>query len=521
MNQTTPYNLFDDIVKTAKLRGSHIAMIDGSRSISYSKMLKAARSAASELKTSGIKDYAKCVLIGNDSPEYIYTALGILANKGVFVSAGKEITNSHFNELLTKISVDFAILEKDFCKKLIPEDYKRYRSFKIGNKQFHIFCKNPLGSGSGLLKAQELGSKILPGSLRRKNEHVNSTSLTPKDFCKINPAFIRFTSGTTGESKGVVLSHQTIRERTESANSALNITEDDRVLWLLPMAYHFAVTIMLFLRKGCTLDIAVDDNSKNVIAKLLNSTKSSPTFVYATPYHYGNMVREAEAKEKSADIADSVRLLISTAMPLTEELSAKFAQTFNRRLNQAYGIIECGLPCVNTSPTEQNVLSVGQHLPGYQLRIALEYKQDKTGEILIKGPGFFDAYFDPWLTSEKILSKGWFHTGDMGCFCSDGTLQIVGRKKSVINFLGLKIFPEQVEQVLLQHPSVADVRVFGEDHADFGQIVIAEIAPEKNKKINEIKMTKFCAETLSQQEIPQEFRTVKKISKTASGKVKR
>ena len=508
MNTHKPYNLFNDIEQTAGLRKKHIALIDGDRSISYTEMLKAAKFAASAFKLAGIKDYAKCVLIANDSPEYIFASLGILACQGVFVSAGKEITNTGFNELLSRISVDFAILEKSFCKKLIPKSYKECKSFNVGEKEFCVFRKENLGSGPGLLTSPQESQSTEPIPKQNLSEQ----------FAKINPAFIRFTSGTTAESKGVVLSHQTIKERTECANFALQITEKDRVLWMLPMAYHFAVTIMLFLRKGCTIDIAIDATPKSVIAKLQNKIT---TFVYATPYHYGNMVRDPKLNKKTQNIPDSVRLLISTAMPLTEELFAKFAKKFNRYLNQAYGIIECGLPCVNTDPNEENGLSVGRHLSGYQLRIALKQDADTSGEILIKGAGFFDAYFDPWQKRDKALLKGWFHTGDIGRFGADGTVQIIGREKSVINFLGLKVFPEDVERVLISHPSVSEAKVLGEEHPDFGQIVVAEIVPKKGVKVDTIKLTKFCAESLSQQEIPQDFRSVKKISKTASGKLKR
>lgn len=484
MKQNLSYNLFDDIEQMAEKRKKKAALIAGNNSISYAEMLEAAKFAADEFHASGINDYAKCVLIGNDSPEYIYAALGIMASRGVLVSAGKEITNNKFNELLQKIAVDFAILEEDFCNRLNPIGYKKCKIVSMEDKDFCVFRNN-------------------------------KKSVKKDSFIKLNPAFIRFTSGTTGTSKGVVLSHQTIKERTEYANNALEINEKDRVLWLLPMAYHFAVTIMLFLRKGCTIDIAVDEDVENVIAKLLNK---KTTFVYATPYHYAKMINSLK---KPVKIADSVRLLISTAMPLNEELFAKFAEYFGRHLNQAYGIIECGLPCINTSPNPQNALTVGPPLPGYQVRMAIKDSSDNAGEIVIKGPGLFDAYYDPWAPSKKILSNGCFFTGDIGKFETDGTVRIIGRKKSVINFLGLKVFPEQVEEVLLKHPAVAEARVFGEDHPDFGQIVVSEVVTSTGQEVDEIEMTQFCTESLSQHEIPQEFRIVKEITKTPSGKVKR
>ena len=300
----------------------------------------------------------------------------------------------------------------------------------------------------------------------------------------------------------------------------MKVDENDHVLWLLPMAYHFAVTIMLFLRKGCTIDISVDDPQEVILEKLSNG---KTTFVYATPYHYGNMIRAVESKGKSRmTLPASIRMLISTAMPLTEELFAKFAKTFGRKLNQAYGIIECGLPFVNTKPTDDNGTTVGHHLQNYDVRLALQDHSDPAGEIIIKGPGFFDAYYDPWVKRDDVLLKGgWFHTGDMGKLAPGGYLKIVGRKKSVINFLGLKIFPEKIEDILNSHPAVKESRVLGKEHPNFGEIPFAEIIPKKEKKIDEIELTKYCAERVPSHEVPQEFIKVDKIPRTRSGKIER
>ena len=488
------YNLYDDIKESAKLRSSQIAVLDNSSEVTYGELIKSANIAASELESAGMKEYAKSVLIGSDSAEYLIAALAILANRAVFVSAGKEISNVDFNTLLQGIDVEFALIEERFLKNLKPETMKECKSLKIGNKTFTVFKK------------------------RGKKSKENSA------FTDINPAFIRFSSGTTGASKGIVLSHETIRARTEAANFALKITEEDHVLWLLPMAHHFAVTIMLFLRKGCTIDISVDCAQEKIVEKLLDG---KTTFVYATPYHYGNMIRAAELiqeqkKGKRVKIPDSVRLLISTAMPLTKELFAKFANVFGRSLNQAYGIIECGLPFINTKPNDKNAITVGRHLPKYEVRLALQNDDDKAGEILIKGAGFFDAYYDPWCSKESALAKGgWFHTGDMGKFLPGGYLEIVGRKKSVINFLGLKIFPEKVEDIINSHPHVLESRVIAKKHPEFGEIPHAEIIPLKTKKVSEINLMKHCAAHLASHEVPQTFETVKEIPRTRSGKIKR
>jgi long-chain acyl-CoA synthetase len=488
------YNLYSDIKETAKLRNSHIALIDGKKSVSYADLIKSADIAALGLKDAGFTDYAKTVLIGSDSSEYLTAALAILANRGVFVSAGKEINNSEFNELLNRIGIEFALIEDSFTKHLKPENYTECSPLTVDNKKFRVFKK--------------VSKKVSKNS----------------NLIKLNPAFIRFSSGTTGESKGVVLSHETINARTKAANFALKITENDHVLWLLPMAYHFAVTIMLFLKNGCTIDISVDDKQKDVVKKLING---KTTFVYATPYHYANMIRAADELLTGKGVSkiavpDCVRLLISTAMPLTEEIFANFADKFGRYLNQAYGIIECGLPFVNYKANLKNGTSVGRHLPAYEVRLALQYEDDTAGEVLLKGDGFFDAYFDPWQQQEEILSSGgWFHTGDLGKFSPGGYLNIVGRKKSTINFLGLKIFPEKIEDIINSHPSVEESRVLGKKHPDFGEIPVAEIIPAQDNEIDEIELTKHCAKHLPTHEVPQTFDPVKDIPKTRSGKISR
>ena len=488
------YNLYDDIKESTTLRSSQIAVCYNNREITYSELLESADTAADKLKQAGIKDYAKCVLIGSDSAEYLTAALAIIANRAVFVSAGKEISNDDFNTLLKGIDVDFALVEERFLKHLSPDRMCQCESLKVAGKTFIVF------------------------------KRTGSRNSDCWQFKEINPAFIRFSSGTTGDSKGIVLSHETIRSRTEAANDALKITEKDRVLWLLPMAHHFAVTIMLFLRKGCTIDISVDSVQEEIVEKLLGG---KITFVYATPYHYSNMIRAAEnikkrEKGKKIKISDSVRMLISTAMPLNKELFAKFANVFGRFLNQAYGIIECGLPFVNTRADSKNGTTVGRYLPKYEVRLALLDENDSSGEILIKGEGFFDAYYDPWCPQDMALSRGgWFHTGDIGRFLPGGYLEIIGRKKSVINFLGLKIFPEKVENILNSHPQVLESRVIGRKHPEFGEIPHAEIIPDDTKQIDEINLMKHCAARLASHEVPQTFETVQEIPRTRSGKIKR
>ena len=490
LKQKNKYNIIDDIRQTAKKYPTNIALQADDVSINYSKLIIETDKIAKLLADTFPGEYQKFVFIGDDCIEYIIVSLAIIASGSVFVSAGKEITKTRYNSILKDISVDYTILQDKFCKKLQPENYEFIKQFTLNDLKFSIFKK--------LDKAEK--------------KEINIP--TDKQFTNLQPAFIRFSSGTTSQAKGVILSHATIRDRTESANTILKMTPEDKVLWLLPMAYHFAVTIMLFLRKGCTINIAVGASPNIILQKLL---KNNISFVYATPYHYSSITKIQKDKIK---LPDSVRMLISTAMPLTESVALNFYKKFNLHLNQAYGIIECGLPCINHKPNEQNILTVGRPTPGTLVLIALKDEKDSFGEIVIKSSGMFDAYYSPWITKDDATSKGLFATGDIGKF-QNGFLKILGRKKNMINCLGHKIFPEQVEKVIAEHESIDEVLVYSEPHTEFGEIIIAEFVTTSDKNITKNELTSFCAKKLSPQEIPHEFKQVMTLQKTENGKLKR
>ncbi|MBN1864734.1 MAG: acyl--CoA ligase [Victivallales bacterium] len=488
------YNLFDDFKKVSLERSCEAALIHDGIEVTYQDLRESAAEAASAFREVGICDYAKCVLIGGDTPGYVAASLGLLSSGGVFVSAGKEISKFQLDDLMDRISVGFAVVEQCLASHLEPSCCENRGEIEALGTCFRIFCRSaPLDT-----------NKPEPEFTKR--------------FKKINPAFIRFTSGTTGESKGVVLSHQTIKDRIDLANNVLCIGSSDRILWLLPMAYHFAVSIMLYLTNGATIDISSESPADVVLRKLTNG---QTTFVYATPYHYSRLLRESERIDLKSGIPECVRFLISTAQALSPDLASGFARRFGRHINQAYGIIECGLPCINTCPDESNVLTVGQPVPGCQIRLALREHEDTSGEIVVKAPGVFDAYYQPWLKRSQMLCGGCFFTGDIGQFDEKGNIRIVGRKKSVINFLGLKVFPEQVEEVLLRCPEVSEARVFGENHNECGQLVMAEVVTTPGNRLDVNKAIKFCSHFLSSHEVPTEIRVVKEIPKTCGGKVLR
>jgi long-chain acyl-CoA synthetase len=133
-----------------------------------------------------------------------------------------------------------------------------------------------------------------------------------------------------------------------------------------------------------------------------------------------------------------------------------------------------------------------------------------------------DAYYSPWQGREDILNDGWFKTGDLGKIDKDGFLTIVGREKDVINFVGMKVFAQEVESVLNQHPQVKESLVYGAAHPQYGQLPMAKIVLRTENVVPDVNdLRRFCYQRLAQYKVPKDFTFVDSILKTASGKIKR
>lgn len=339
-----------------------------------------------------------------------------------------------------------------------------------------------------------------------------------EDLAELHPAFIRFTSGTTGSSKGVVISHAQLIERLAAARDALKLSELDRILWVLPMAYHFLVTILLYLQEGITLV-----NCPDLLAKTMLSmaNEHQATVLYASPMHIRLL-----AADKSGTAFEHLRWAISTSSATPPPVMQAFRDRFNIPVTQVYGIIEAGLPMVNLELDDPSLHdTVGQPAPGFTIGLldknGNQVMPGQVGRLALKGPGLFDAYLEPFRPVSEVLENGWFDTGDLAEADAEGRIRIRGREKSMINVSGNKAFPEEVEAVIHQYPGIRDCRVYGEPHPLTGEIVCAEIVMASGQELETEKLLKWCRDRLSTYKIPQRVKTAEAIDRTDSGKTKR
>jgi acyl-CoA synthetase (AMP-forming)/AMP-acid ligase II len=327
-------------------------------------------------------------------------------------------------------------------------------------------------------------------------------------------AFIRPSSGTTGASKGVVITHQAVLERINAGNEGLKLSSQDKVTWVLPMAFHFIVSICLYIKTGTCIVISDDFLPETIISV---SNKHGASVLYASPLHY-----QLLARSQSRDTFQSLKKAYCTSAGIDTDTIRSFKAKFSIPLYQAFGIIEAGLPIINNAEDDSKAASTGRVISPYEIKIfddeMNEAGRDQAGQLAIKGPGMFSGYLWPFTPAEKVLHHSWFLTGDIARMDEEGFVYIQGRKKSLINISGTKIFPEEVEQVLIQHPGIDDVRVFSGKHALTGEFVQAEVVMSKDSCLTFEDIVSFCRQYLAPAKIPKRIDFVEHIHKTNTGK---
>ncbi|MBK1828088.1 class I adenylate-forming enzyme family protein [Haloferula rosea] len=448
-----------------------VAVISGGRSVTYGELFDGASEVAAEIRNAArpLQRHPRIGLHCPDGLDYIILAMGILLADACLVPLAEELTAEEREEITHTTSLDFT----------------------LDGKPDH---------GGHVLKRLKTKPPAFPED----------------DFQALNPAFIRFSSGTTGTSKGVVLSHETLLARITAANEGLKIGPDDKVLWMLPLAHHFAVSIVLYLYAGAVTVLEPSPAREDILAA---AEAHEATVMYGAPFHYAML-----GADTGSFRWPSLRLAVATAAALPEATARAFEQRFDQALVQGLGIIEVGLSVLNLEDAASTPTAIGRALPAYEVALldpsGNPVAEGEAGEFHIRGPGLLDAYLVPW--DPAPLRDGYFASGDLVVRHSDGLLTLVGRSKSVINVAGMKVFPEEVESVLNLHPEVEASRVVGKDHPHTGQIPIAEIIPrDPANPPKAIALQRYCREHLSAYKVPLRFKPVDHLPRTASGKIRR
>jgi len=333
-------------------------------------------------------------------------------------------------------------------------------------------------------------------------------------------AALVYTSGTTGRPKGVMLSHKNLLSNISSCAELMRVTADDRFLSVLPLFHSFAIlaTTLLPVLKGATVILLKRFTVGSALKAIADERIS---VLMLTPSMWQLLSR---AKEFASTPKDKLRLCISGGGPISAKSEAEISRLLGLPLLNGYGQTEAS-PVISVNvPWKLRAGSIGAALPGVEVRTVDDDGKSlgigETGEIQARGDNVMKGYFKrPDETKKAITTDGWLCTGDFGYVDKDGFVFITGRKKELIIVGGENVHPREIEEVLDEHPAIAESAVIGIPDELRGEVPKAYYVLKEGYEVAPKELREFLLKHIPAFKVPREFERMDLLPKNALGKV--
>jgi malonyl-CoA/methylmalonyl-CoA synthetase len=332
-------------------------------------------------------------------------------------------------------------------------------------------------------------------------------------------AAICYTSGTTGRSKGAMLTHKNLASNAATLHRLWGFRPDDVLLHALPIFHVHGLFVALHtaLLNGSTILFLPRFDARQVIGLLPRAT-----VMMGVPTFYTRLLDQADFGPEQCR---TMRLFISGSAPLLAETHKAFEARTGQRILERYGMTETGMLASNPLERARKAGTVGPALPDVQIRIADEQgnplPRGQTGAVEVKGPNIFPGYWRrPERRAEDFRPDGFFITGDVGTIDEDGYLVLVGRAKDLIISGGYNVYPKEIELVLDAIPGIGESAVVGLPHRDFGEGVTA-VCTTSGTPPSEAEVIALCRKELAAFKVPKRVLYVEALPRNAMGKVQK
>lgn len=351
------------------------------------------------------------------------------------------------------------------------------------------------------------------------NEHLQ---LEDVDTDKDDLAVIMFTSGTTGQPKGAMLTQGNILYSAHAGATAMQATPEDNYLIPNPLFHIMGVTFML--RSLWTASTIVLMRKYSVREALKTIEREKVTIHPGVPTMF---ILELNTEHFDKYDLSSLRTGEMAAAPCPVEIVKRIRKEMNCNILVAYGATETSATLTITSFDDSDELraeTVGRAIPGVDIKVVNEFGKKCTvgeiGELLCRGPGVMKGYYKmPEETEEAFDEYGYFKTGDMAMIDENGYVRIVGRKKEMIIRGGFNIYPREIEEVLHEHPAIKEAAIVGIPHAIYGEVPIACISLKEQEEIEEDEVIAFLSDRFVKYKIPEQVIIFDDLPVTPSGKI--
>jgi long-chain acyl-CoA synthetase len=336
-------------------------------------------------------------------------------------------------------------------------------------------------------------------------------------------AVILYTSGTTGKPKGAELTHRNMSTNAATTvDTLINVGAEDVILGCLPLFHVFGLT--------CGLNAAVKSGALLTLIPRFDAAKALDvvvrdrvTVLEGVPTMYAAMLHSPDADDTDMS---SLRTCITGGAPMPVEILKAFERKFDCEIYEGYGLSETApIACFNQPGHQRRPGTIGIPVRGCELRIVGDDGEDipdgVPGEIAIQGENLMKGYWNRPEATAEAIPDGWFRTGDIATRDGDGYYTIVDRKKDLIIRGGYNVYPREVEEILYEHPAVAEAAVIGIKHADLGEEIGAAVALKRGAHAEVGELKTFVRDRLAAYKYPREIWFVDSVPKGPTGKILR
>ncbi len=455
--------------------------VPGSASLTYGEVAGRSAQLAGALAGAGIERGARVVVQIDKSPDAIALYLACLRSGIIFIPINTAYTDAEVQYFVDDAGASLLVCTPD-------------RSATLTGTARQV---ESLGSeGNGTLS--ELAATSSPFD-------------SVVDVAASDVACILYTSGTTGRSKGAMLTHGSLLVNGQALHQLWGFEPGDVLLHILPVFHVHGLFVAMHcaMLNGSEVLFCPGFDTATVRALL-----PTATVMMGVPTHYVRLL--ADSDFAASDCA-GIRLFTSGSAPMTELVHDEFTERSGHRIAERYGMTESGIITTNPIDGERIAGTVGYPLPELALRVI-------DGSVQIKGPHLFAGYWQmPEKTAESYTHDGWFITGDVGELADDGRLTLAGRAGDMIISGGYNVYPKEIELVIDETPGVDESAVIGLPHPDFGEGVVAVIAfePDADRSAVEAEVEARCGDELARFKHPKHLIAVDTLPRNAMGKVQK
>ncbi|MDW5595652.1 long-chain fatty acid--CoA ligase [Conexibacter stalactiti] len=336
-------------------------------------------------------------------------------------------------------------------------------------------------------------------------------------------AVLLYTSGTTGQPKGAELSHANLLANVETTlQTLIQVDENDVILGALPLFHSFGQT--------CALNVATAAGATLTLLPRFDPVKAleiierdKVTVFEGVPTMYNALISVPEAKRAEYDLS-SLRLCVSGGSALPGEVLKEFDAAFGAKVLEGYGLSETSpVASFNHPDRARKVGSIGTPIRGVEMKVVDDSGNDlptgEMGEIVIRGHNVMKGYWRKPEATEAAIRGGWFHTGDLAKIDEDGYFFILDRKKDMIIRGGYNVYPREVEEVLYEHPAVAEAAVVGVPDKEWGEEVGAAVALKEGAQVDADELREYVKERVAAYKYPRRVWLVPALPKGPTGKI--